>query len=1114
VADSASTSPRQPTTAAPDRRWILAALGAALMTVAHPLLWQPEGHGLWFAPLGLGLVLIAWLGPRFTPLVIGQFVLARLLLPHAEGGFLTAVLDGALSGAAVVLGWWCYHDQAGGARRLDDPRSATLFLLLVPGLAAWALAMLRVLLRHGVPADYLARVLDLWLTQGLGILALAPMLLAVGTPWVVYYRWALPERTDPPFQTHPRLAWTTGEVLETVGLALGAAMLGGVLASVHATGATNWHLWGVLLLLIVWASLRLGLRGGSLVAGSATVFALVLGAVLANNPALLLPLRGNLLAQCSTALLIGASADWIRASEARYRQIVGHIPVILYSARFLRRPAPGVRPQVQIQLVSTAARAILRCEPEALLGSYDNWLERVHPADRELLRAALSQLLLQKQPVTCEYRLADASPGDAKDGQGTRAGLAGLPNLVRHMTTPPERWVRDTLVPHYAADEQLDGWEGVVEDITDQRILAHDLRRTTNMLHALVANLPTGVFFVHGINGQPLLVNARARHLLGQREDLAAGLSHLPTVYRLHRPDGRPYPWDELPVYHALRNGTTSMRDDIVVHRPDGRRVPLVTWAAPVNLAGGSGEHDAAVWVLEDLSGLRQAEAARQETELRLRVIVETMAEGLVVQNQSGLIVDCNAAACAILGASAAQLRTWSALAGEAGCLGEDGKPLPRDEQPDRVVFRTGKPVRDLVLGLRPPAPANGEAPATVRWLLANSMPVSLTDKLGDSRGLRCVTTFADITAHRQALEVLRHSEEQYRGLVETLPLMLLQFDADGTLSYFNPATETITGYGAEQLRRAGFWRDCVHSDDQQALAALLAGGGQPGRLEFRYRAADGSERVGYAVAQPRRPGGTAVLVVDMTQRRRMEQELQKVQRLDLVGRIAGGVVHDFNNLLTVIIGSAELARAAAPEHPARADLERLLEAADQATLLANQLLAFSKQRQVVLREIDVNATVARSLDLLRSALPPTIAVELRTEPGGARVLADVGPLQQVLMNLCLNARDAMPRGGRLVVEVGQAEALPTAVKVPPPTANGAHGWVRLSVADDGCGMDEAVQARIFEPLFTTKERGSGLGLAVVQQIVEGLGGGVEVHSAPGKGARFDVWLPACSPQR
>src|SRR5262249_1931157 len=147
-----------------------------------------------------------------------------------------------------------------------------------------------------------------------------------------------------------------------------------------------------------------------------------------------------------------------------------------------------------------------------------------------------------------------------------------------------DRWVRDTLVPLFGPDGQLEGWEGVVADITEQRMLADDLRRTTSMFYALVTHLPAGAFFVQAPSRRPMLVNARARQLLGQRENLAAGLNQWAEVYRLYRPDGTPYPAEELPVCTALRRGVTSMRDDIVVHRPDGRKVPLVTWAAPIDL--------------------------------------------------------------------------------------------------------------------------------------------------------------------------------------------------------------------------------------------------------------------------------------------------------------------------------------------------------------------------------------------------------------------------------------------------------------------------------------------------------------------------------------------------
>ena len=158
--------------------------------------------------------------------------------------------------------------------------------------------------------------------------------------------------------------------------------------------------------------------------------------------------------------------------------------------------------------------------------------------------------------------------------------------IAHHQFRPHDRWVRDMMVPDVGPDGTLLGWQGVLTDITQQRALADDLRGTTSMFHALLANLPAGVFFVQAESGRPILVNARARQLLGQREDLAASLEHLSIVYRLYRHDGTPYPVEELPVLTALRRGATCIRDDIVVHRPDGRRIPLVSWAAPVDISG------------------------------------------------------------------------------------------------------------------------------------------------------------------------------------------------------------------------------------------------------------------------------------------------------------------------------------------------------------------------------------------------------------------------------------------------------------------------------------------------------------------------------------------------
>jgi PAS domain S-box-containing protein len=630
------------------------------------------------------------------------------------------------------------------------------------------------------------------------------------------------------------------------------------------------------------------------------------------------------------------------------------------------------------------------------------------------------------------------------------------------------------------------------------------------MLHTLVTNLPTGVFFIQGPLGRPLLVNARARQLLGQREDAAAGLDHLAQVYRLFRPDGTPYPVEELPVYQALRRGVTSMRDDIVVHRPDGRRVPLIAWAAPV--AAGPGSTDAAVWVLEDLTALHQAEAARRESESRLRAVVETMAEGLIVlERRGGVVIEANAAVCALLQRTPEQLRGRALTDLGWSYLREDGSPLPFAEMPSMRVLREGRPVRGVIVGLRlsttgaeddterlletspdsAAAPAPLTSPPPVRWVLVNSMPLG-------SGPAGVVTTIADITAYRRAQDVLRSSEERYRLLVETLPLVVVQADHNLRLIFANPALQQITGFTFEEIAEPAAWGGRVHPEHQVRVHEMALAGlaGKESRGEILYRAKDGSEKVGFIIVQPRRHDeeviGLTALILDLTRERRLEQELQRSQRLELIGRLSSGVAHDFNNLLSVVISLTELARHnLSPEHPVHKDLHRIAEAGEQAASLASQLLAFSRQRRTAARPVEVNTVARRTLEMLRPTLPHHVEVEATLDEPDLVIQGDETQLQQVLMNLCLNARDAMPRGGLL--RVGAAAA---------------DDWVRLTVEDEGCGIDEQTKERIFDPFYTTKDSGTGLGLAVVQQIVESFGGRVEVASRPDLGTRFDVWLP------
>jgi PAS domain S-box-containing protein len=773
------------------------------------------------------------------------------------------------------------------------------------------------------------------------------------------------------------------------------------------------------------------------------------------------------------------------------------LPVVLYTARFCqpnRPPLTAADLDAEVIRVSPASQALLSCPSHELLGPLDRWLRRVHAEDHEVLRAAIAQLGRHAQLVTCEYRLVVDS------------AVASTRTCVR--------WLRDTLTPHLDGEGRLIGWEGVLSDISEQRALADDLRRTTNMLHALVDNLPTGVFFVQGPRGQPILANARARQLLGQREDLSASLEHLSEVYRLHRPDGSSYPVEELPVYLALRQGLTAMRDDIVVHRPDGRRTPLVTWATPVtwtcpdrrDAAVAASAPEAAVWVMEDLTALHQAEAARRDTEGRLRTILETMSEGVVVWDRNGRVIDCNTAASVILGQAPEKLRGMTLADCAWSLIREDGTLVAQEDCPTSVVLRMGRPVRNLVFAIkphRPQAQTKDSQFKDLRWVLVNAMPLG-AGSCGEQRGaLGVVSTYIDITTTIRAQRMLRESEEKYRDLVESLPLMVIQADADLRVTYANPATRALTGYDLHEIAEPAAWGRIVHPDDVPRLVAMgqEALSGRSARAEYRYRAKDGSDKVGLVFAEPRRRSdgaiiGTTTLIADVTRERQLEQELLRAQRLELIGKLSSGIAHDFNNLLSVVLNMAELAAASLPpNHAAQLELGRIQEVTKQAANLANQLLTFGKPSKRAAYRININPIVLHTLELLRATLPSRINLKVELAERELFVQADETQVQQVLMNLCLNARDAMPNGGLL------------RVRTAPVSAEGE--WACLSVCDQGTGISEATKAHLFDPFFSTKERGAGLGLAIVQHIVQSHGGRIEVASEPGRGARFDVWWPA-----
>jgi PAS domain S-box-containing protein len=387
-------------------------------------------------------------------------------------------------------------------------------------------------------------------------------------------------------------------------------------------------------------------------------------------------------------------------------------------------------------------------------------------------------------------------------------------------------------------------------------------------------------------------------------------------------------------------------------------------------------------------------------------------------------------------------------------------------------------------------------------------------------RPLEVIGVSRDVTARVEAERELRHSEERFRALIERSTDLILVFDRDKRIQFWSAgATEALGWLAEEVLGKRLFDLEIIHPDDVPAVAEAtrrLAGGRGPTtvRIRARHRHKDGSwrllEGLGRNLLDDPAVQGVVVNARDVTEQQRLEAQIQQSQKLESIGRLAGGVAHDFNNVLTVMMSCGEAIRrdVAAGDAVDPEDLLELRSAGDRARDLTRQLLAFARRQPVAPVPLDLNTVVRASEKLLRRVLGEDLQLVVDLEPDLGTVLCDAGQLDQVIINLAVNARDAMPEGGTLTIETHNVSVSAEDVVRHPDWREG--DWVRLTVRDTGVGMTSEVKAHLFEPFFTTKAQGegTGLGLATVYGIISQSGGHIHVSSDPGQGASLTICLP------
>jgi PAS domain S-box-containing protein len=486
----------------------------------------------------------------------------------------------------------------------------------------------------------------------------------------------------------------------------------------------------------------------------------------------------------------------------------------------------------------------------------------------------------------------------------------------------------------------------------------------------------------------------------------------------------------------------------------------------------------------------KSAELVRRDT-----LAMDSAMDGMAIVSPEGKYTYANAALARLLGHANPQTiigKAWADLHSE-----DEAERLKREMQ--GALLRDGRWFGDMTIH------RDGQ-----------SLPIEMSVTMLPDRGV--VTIGRDISDRLRAEKSREEAEAKYQTLVEQVAAIsyIAELGVNGQWLYVSPQVETMFGFAMDDwLAGSREWMRHVHAEDHQVVEAAEEASRRGERFQAEYRIIRKDGRVIWvsdtAVVVPGSGAHPLMegIIVDITERKQFEGQLQQARRMEAVGRLAGGIAHDFNNLLTIIKGYTELALMRAKGLPElKTDIERIEDASERASGLVRQLLAFSRRQVLQPKVLDLNGIVLGLDKLLRRLMDEDIEMlTVADKPVGA-IKADPGQIEQVIMNLVVNARDAMPDGGRLIVETANVDL--DAVYARDHATVRPGRYVMLAVSDTGTGMSAETVAHIFEPFYTTKEsgRGTGLGLSTVYGIVKQSGGYIWVYSEAGRGTTFKVYLP------
>jgi len=595
----------------------------------------------------------------------------------------------------------------------------------------------------------------------------------------------------------------------------------------------------------------------------------------------------------------------------------------------------------------------------------------------------------------------------------------------------------------------------------------------------IVEAVPEGIWVVTH-DGKTIFSNRRMAELLGVDFESMSEQSCFACVYPEELADAR---------NHFARTFEGDRRPfDFRLRRADGSPIWVSISCMPV--FDGAGAQVGLLGLFSDISERKRTEAALRESEERFRNMADTAPVMIWVTDAEGMFTFFN--------------KTWLEFTGrtieqELG-TGWTANVHPDDLQNCYEMFRASFDSRrkfQIESRLR-------RFDGQYRSVLCSGIPRFAPE--GDFVGY--IGSDIDITDLQ--------GEQRFRQLAENIDQVFWMLDLETRrVLYVSPVFEKVWGCSPAPLYVNRDWLiDTVHPEDRDRVTAFfIALGSRPAEESYRIVRPDGAVRWildrAFVVLGPEgKPYRLAGIASDITEQRRLEDELRQAQKMEAIGRLAGGIAHDFNNLLTVITGYSQmLIDGTQAGDPGLPRLEQILNAANRAAVLTEQLLAFSRARRPGPKVVNINHLLLNMESLLRPLVGERVAIETALDPQLGRIKVDPHQIEQIVMNLATNARDAMPHGGRLMIETRMAD-LPDARSANGPDAHAKH--VLLRIGDTGCGMDSYTRERAFEPFFTTKGpgKGTGLGLSTVYGIVTQNQGEIHLSSELGRGTIFDLYFP------